>query len=122
MRYLVIVVALAVEVGAVVGLARLPAAEDSAAAFHAGALAALMTLALVVALNLQIVVHELGHLIAGRCVGLIFRSISVGPIQLSSVDGHLKWSLINRPLLGGMVIMTPVDKDPLVASWMWFIA
>jgi Zn-dependent protease len=48
----------------------------------------------VVALSVAILIHELGHLTAGWCVGFRFHCIAVGPFALYLKHGGLKLSLV----------------------------
>jgi hypothetical protein len=48
----------------------------------------------VAALSVAILIHELGHLTAGWCVGFRFHSIAVGPFALYLKHGRLKLSLV----------------------------
>jgi hypothetical protein len=43
-----------------------------------------------IALGLAVIIHELGHLIAGWLVGFHFASISVGPFILGKEHGKIK--------------------------------
>ena len=55
----------------------------------------------VTALALSILIHELGHLIAGWLVGFRFSYFTVGPVRLRLQDGKLKVSLVReRTALG----------------------
>jgi len=46
---------------------------------------------------LSVAIHELGHLIAGRCVGLRFVGVDIGPLAIRRI--RQKWALRLRPRL-----------------------
>jgi peptidase M50-like protein len=51
-------------------------------------------------------VHELGHIIAGLCVGFRFRSVEVGPLRIERDSGKWIVTLANRGLGGGFTRMS----------------
>lgn len=52
-----------------------------------------------------ILIHELGYLIAGRCVGMRFLGLRVGPILLSNEFGKLKTSFHATGSLDGFALV-----------------
>lgn len=58
---------------------------------------------LVLALYVGILIHEVGHVLAGLFVRYPFKSVTVGPFTMSAVDGG--WTLkIEKPNLSGMAL------------------
>lgn len=54
---------------------------------------------------LTIVIHEMGHLIAGLCVGLRFKGIRIGPFALRIDSGRWKFQVIPR-IFWGFTLVT----------------
>lgn len=71
-----------------------------------------------VALYLSVLMHEAGHFIAGRLVGLQWHTVAVGPLRVTrrhqgiSVD----W-FRNRGPIGGLVVMFPPRHGLRPAGW-----
>jgi len=121
MRYFVLILALVVELGVLAGMFALLAGQSAASA-EAVTLGTALTVFLVcLSWNLQVLVHETGHLIAGLRAGLEFKTLAVGPVEASRVDGKIRWHLSNRSLIAGFVLMTPKGK-PDLPRWMWMVA
>src|SRR5262249_6863086 len=83
---------------------------------------ALWVLAFFVFLNLFALVHEFGHYFAGRSAGLRFRAFTVGPVHVTHNGDRKRVTLLDNPLLGGMVVMTPDDDRDLLRRFTMFIA
>jgi len=68
---------------------------------------------LVAAFYLMLAVHELGHVVAGLCVGFRCRSLRVGPLRF---DSPVRVSLYGGPgaVVQGVAEMIPVASDNLV--------
>jgi hypothetical protein len=73
------------------------------------------------AMALAVLVHELGHLVAGLRAGLSFRSITVLGFSLSRQAGRWSFRYGRGPFLGGWVVMTPSGADDVVARYRLFI-
>lgn len=86
-----------------------------------GWIAAISSILLI--LFIIILVHELGHLIAGFAVGLKFLMISVGPFKIQKTGESIRPG-INRHLnaSGGLTLMIPEHNDPDKSKMFWFIA
>jgi hypothetical protein len=68
-------------------------------------------LGLVLGLLLIVVIHEAGHLLAGRLVGFRWALIAIGPLQVTqTVRGH-RYSLNKAQLFGGGVLCLPAGED-----------
>lgn len=76
---------------------------------------AIIASAVVIAAWFAIVVHELGHVVAGWCAGYRFGFLIVGPLRFFSDDGRLRigWNR-NLGLWGGAAHMIP--RPPVPAS------
>lgn len=62
---------------------------------------------LLLALPVQLLAHELGHVLAGRLVGFGFLSLQVGPFHLDRLSG--RWRITLRPLELGLGGRAEVD-------------
>lgn len=72
---------------------------------------------------LAVLLHEVGHLIAGVAVGFAFRQFAVGPFVLTREIGGLRFHFATARLLGGgQVAMLPESTDGLRARFLQFIA
>jgi hypothetical protein len=74
-------------------------------------------------LFLVILVHELGHLIAGKIVGFQTLLFRVGFLVARRLDG--RWRLrfeVSKIVVGGMVIMAPVSLGNLSSNLLLLIA
>jgi hypothetical protein len=74
-------------------------------------------------LMLAILVHELGHLVAGLRAGFEFRSLSIGPFEVAPEGGRLKWA--RAPRFRGVAVqvrMKPRDYPDLDRRMVGFIA
>lgn len=69
---------------------------------------------------LVIIVHELGHLILGLCVGFRLSSIRFGPVQISP-PFRVSWQRERRSGSAGLVRMLPVQTENLRARAIIFI-
>lgn len=76
---------------------------------------AVVVLALCLATALAVLIHELGHLLAGALVGFQFRSLTVGPLFWSRYGGtiHFEW---RKFTLSGYASMAPPKIDPRLPS------
>lgn len=95
--------------------------RDSLMISPPGWIAAISSILLI--LFIIILVHELGHLIAGFAVGLKFLMISVGPFKIQKTGESIRPG-INRHLNagGGLTLMIPEHNDPDNSKMFWFIA
>lgn len=79
---------------------------------------ALLLIALYVAMILQIVIHEAGHLVFGLCTGYQFSSFRIGSFMLLKIDGKLKIRKFSLAGTGGQCLMSPPElvdgKMPVV--------
>jgi hypothetical protein len=89
---------------------------------RAASIAGGTTIALLVWFQIVVLVHELGHLVAGLRAGLVFRILTVGSIQITSKDGRLSVHVLTGPMLAGMVVMTPLDNERVASRWIQCIA
>lgn len=78
----------------------------------------------VTALMMAIVIHELGHVLAGLWVGYEFFFVSVGPFKLernaAGLKGTVDWHSPN--LMGGLTLMLPYEQNESRRHEAWFIA
>lgn len=59
-----------------------------------------------------VLVHELGHVVAGRLAGMRFVLLAVGPLKLVNVRGSLRVRLNTTPgMWGGLALMVPANTD-----------
>jgi len=86
-----------------------------------GWIAAISTLLVVIFLT--VLIHELGHLIAGKAAGFRFLMISVGPFKVQKSGETIRPGL-NKHLntSGGLTLMIPERLDPENSKMIWFIA
>jgi hypothetical protein len=76
----------------------------------------------VAAFYFGVLVHELGHVIAGLSVGFELRSLAVGPLLLTKeARGWKLRFLARRILVGGLTAMAPKSSDRLVGRYLRFI-
>jgi len=70
-----------------------------------------------------VLIHETGHLIAGKAVGFSFYMITVGPFKIQKFGTHLRPG-INKHLniSGGLTLMLPQESDPDDSKMYWYIA
>lgn len=68
-------------------------------------------LQLLIAVVLSILVHELGHAIAGKALGMKLLAFVVGPFQLHREYGKWKLRLHPTRLFGGAVAVAPVTLE-----------
>lgn len=61
---------------------------------------------------LNIIIHELGHIVFGKLSGYEFISYRVGSLMLLKRDGKFVWKRYAIPGTGGQVVMRPAKKDP----------
>jgi hypothetical protein len=83
-----------------------------------------MTVALLGAVWAALATHELGHVIAGRSQGFVFRLLAVGPIWVErSAEGRYVVRF-NRSAVawGGRTRMYPIDAGRLVCRYAVFVA
>lgn len=67
-------------------------------------------------------VHELGHYIAGRLVGLRFYSLKVGPFLWQNTGSRVRFSYEKTSqLAGGYAAMGPTDQENLLRKHRLFI-
>jgi Zn-dependent protease len=66
------------------------------------------------ALTVAILIHELGHLTAGWCVGFRFRCIAVGPFALHLERGRLKLRLLRELTVSGYAGYAGMEVDTVV--------
>ena len=86
-----------------------------------GWIAAISTVGLVI--FIVILVHELGHLIAGNAVGFRFLMLSVGPFKVQKIGDSIRPGInkhLNRG--GGLTLMIPECLEPENSKMFWFIA
>src|SRR5438046_2437964 len=60
---------------------------------------------------LTTVIHEVGHLVFGKLIGLRFRSMRVGPFVVSKHEGRFDLKR-STEVWGGQIHMTPKDDKP----------
>lgn len=100
--------AIGVAIGVVIGLAIAfaPPAIDNEFSFSLAAF--------VVALIGGVIVHELGHWVAGAAAGLEFRHIRAGALMLTKESGGYRFRFLPRHLMGGgQTFMVPRAADDL---------
>ncbi|AIE87206.1 M50 family metallopeptidase [Fimbriimonas ginsengisoli] len=80
--------------------------------------------ALFIALSafLAILVHELGHVVAGMLTGFRFQTMRVGPLELRRQSGALQLVFVENPHLSGFARLVPGSTDRLVARMFWLFA
>lgn len=80
-----------------------------------------LVLSALAAFYLMLVIHELGHLIAGLCVGFRCRSFRVGPVL---VDRSLRGSFYRGPgaVVQGVAELVPVVTDKLARRGVAMVA
>ncbi len=83
----------------------------------------LLVSAFLIAYLLVVVLHELGHMLAGIAQGFRFWLISVGPVGFrrdanDKIKGFVQWG---RSGIGGMSITLPQQNDPQVAKKFMFM-
>jgi hypothetical protein len=78
---------------------------------------------LALTLWLTLVVHELGHMVAGWLLGFHFRWLAVGPLRLVAECGRIRVRWNNPlPMWGGAVFMVPAGGTRLAARLMVYAA
>ncbi len=121
MKYLVIILAITVEVFACAALlfvtGILPAEDPFVQSCRAAVLVPLFFLAF----HVVVLLHELGHFVAGKRVGFEFAALVVGAFCLSRSKGKYTFSLISQPVSGGLASMTPIGDQDLVRRYSRFI-
>ncbi|MGV3616964.1 MAG: M50 family metallopeptidase [Fimbriimonas sp.] len=82
-----------------------------------------VTTIMVVSVLLAILVHEVGHVLAGRRAGFDFRTLKVGPFEWRREGDRTKFGRAPRMRgIGGMVRMLPQGRDDLARRLGIFIA
>ena len=71
--------------------------------------AALLFAGLYVAIFLQIILHEAGHLLFGRLTGYRFSSFRIGSLMWIKEDGRLCFRRLSVAGTGGQCLMAPPD-------------
>jgi hypothetical protein len=103
-------------IGAVVGLAIVLIAGDTLTPLN-------VLVAMVPALFLGILAHELGHVAAGLIAGFEFRRLLVGPLALTrEARGYRLRFIGGRFLAGGYTMMLPPLPNRLRWRWCVFVA
>lgn len=70
-----------------------------------------------------VVMHELGHVLAGRRVGYRFMFLVVGPLRLERRDGRLRLGLnTSLALAGGLALSVPTDRRALARRYATVVA
>lgn len=69
-----------------------------------------------------VVIHELGHLIAGRFAGVPTGAFSVGGFTMARSGDHWTFRFDRRWLLGGFVIPLPPSRDFDRGRYAWLVA
>lgn len=69
----------------------------------------LVFIAVLVAIRLQVIVHEAGHLVFGLSSGYKFVSFRIGSFTLINKSGHLHIKRYSVPGTGGQCLMMPPD-------------
>jgi hypothetical protein len=76
----------------------------------------------VAAFYFGVLVHELGHVVAGLSVGFELRTLAVGPLLFTKeARGWKLRFLARRILVGGLTAMVPKSSDRLVGRYLRFI-
>lgn len=86
-----------------------------------GWITAISTMVLVI--FVAILIHELGHLLAGNAVGFKFLMLSVGPFKVQKTGDKIRPGInkhLNRS--GGLTLMIPECLEPENSKMFWFIA
>ncbi len=60
-----------------------------------------------------VLIHELGHVMAGRVVGMQCQSVSVGPLRVVRIDNRWKLQFERVLWYGGFAILDPVSPNNL---------
>ncbi len=63
-----------------------------------------------IAMFLQIIIHESGHLLFGLLTGYRFSSFRIGNIMLVKINGKLQWKKYSLMGTAGQCLMVPPDK------------
>lgn len=82
--------------------------------------AALFLVGLYVALYLQIVIHEAGHLLFGLRSGYGFSSFRIGSLMWVKEDGRLRFKRFSIAGTGGQCLMTPPELVDGSMPVVWF--
>jgi hypothetical protein len=75
----------------------------------------------VLALFVTIIVHELGHAVAGWVVGMRLLMIYSGPVRLVREAGRLRWRVNTRSPAPGQVAMVPLTEKNLPKQVLWLL-
>ena len=67
-------------------------------------------IALYLAFYIQVIIHELGHMVFGLLTGYRFASFRVGNLMLVKINGKLKFKKYSLAGTGGQCIMSPPDQ------------
>lgn len=70
-----------------------------------------------------VLIHEIGHLIAGNMAGFEFYMLSIGPLKIQKYGDKISPG-INKHLNlgGGLTLMLPRESAPDDSKMFWFIA
>ncbi len=78
---------------------------------------------LFVAVIINIILHEAGHLLFGLLTGYRFVSFRIFKFTLTRENGHFHWKRFHISGTGGQCIMAlPENQDPDRAPWFWYNA
>lgn len=78
---------------------------------------------LFVAVIINIIIHEAGHLILGLLTGYRFVSFRIFKFTLTRENGHFHWKRYHISGTGGQCIMDlPENQEPDHAPWFWYNA
>lgn len=70
---------------------------------------------------LTIIVHELGHALAGWYVGFRVDLIVIGPLKLIRLTDRLRWRVNKQSFAPGFVMATPLVSHQLMRKYVLFI-
>ncbi|REL38441.1 hypothetical protein DYD21_00365 [Rhodohalobacter sp. SW132] len=78
---------------------------------------------LIAAIFIVVLVHEIGHFIAGKMVGFSFYMLTVGPFKIQKIGDKIRPG-INKHLNtgGGLTLMVPRQSSPENSKMYWYIA
>ncbi len=117
----ILIMALFVIVGAVSGLLTMRfmgRAAESGVPKSTSLLASYMLIIVIfLSMAVQIILHEVGHLIFGLIFGYKFRSFRIGSLTLIKKDGKLTYKSVSIAGTGGQCLMAPPEDENADILW-----